>query len=80
MHLRIREATVHESAGKRWVGLPAKPQITREGQARRDEPGKIAYSATLQFTDRGTANAFSQRVIDALIAAYPNAFGEEEIA
>lgn len=22
MHLRIREATVHESHGKRWVGLP----------------------------------------------------------
>jgi hypothetical protein len=74
LRLRIREATVHESFGKRWVGLPAKAQITREGTVRRDERGKTAYSAVLQFTDRGTSNAFSQRVIDALIAAYPNAF------
>ena len=25
LRLRIREATVHASHGRRWVGLPAKP-------------------------------------------------------
>jgi hypothetical protein len=63
LHLRIREATVHESYGKRWVGLPANPQIGGEGSLRRDERGKIAYSAILQFTEGATRDAFSQRAI-----------------
>ena len=76
MHLRIKDATVHESHGRRWVGLPAKPMITREGQALRDERGKIAYSAVLQFTDRATADAFSARTIAALLERDPDAFEE----
>ena len=80
LHLRIREVTVHDSHGRKWIGLPAKPQITRDGQARRDEHGKIAYSSIIQFTDRGTSNAFAQRVIEELLAAYPNAFGDEAAA
>jgi hypothetical protein len=60
LHLRIREATVHESHGKRWVGLPAKLLISREGSVRRDERGKIAYSGILQITDGATRDAFSQ--------------------
>lgn len=77
MHLRIREAPVHESHGKRWVGLPAKPQVTREGVVRRNERGKTAYVQILEFTDRGTSNAFSQRVIEALLADFPHAFDAE---
>jgi hypothetical protein len=76
LRLRIREAAVHESHGKRWVGLPAKPQVTREGTVRRNERGKIEYSAILQFTDRATSDAFSGRAIAALLEAYPNAFDE----
>lgn len=72
--LRIREASVHESHGKRWVGLPAKPQIDRDGVVRRDERGKILYAAVLQFTDWAAAEAFSAQAIAALVAAYPNAF------
>jgi len=76
MRLRIREATVHESHSKRWIGLPAKPQISREGAARRDERGRIAYSAVLQFTDRATGDAFSERAIAALLESFPDAFDD----
>jgi hypothetical protein len=65
---------VHESKGRRWVGLPAKPQIGRDGVARRDARGKIAYTPVLQFTDRETSNAFSARVIDVLLERFPDAF------
>jgi hypothetical protein len=74
LHLRISDCTVHESHGRKWVGLHSKPQISREGAARRDDRGRIAYSAILQFTDRATRDAFSERAVEALLAAYPNAF------
>ena len=74
MHMRIREATIHESHGKRWIGLPAKPQVTRDGQVRRDDRGKTAYAPVLEFIDKPTRDAFSARAIEALVAAFPNAF------
>jgi hypothetical protein len=58
------------------VGLPAKPLITRNGQVKRDERNKIVYSAILEFTDRETRDAFSDRVIAALLTRFPDAFGE----
>ena len=78
LHLRILDATVHESHGKRWIGLPAKPQIDRDGAARRDARGKVAYTAVLQFTDREVGDAFSARALEALLARYPRAFDEGE--
>ena len=80
LHLRILDATVHESHGKRWIGLPAKPQIDREGAVRRDDRGKIAYSAIQQFTDRTTSDAFSARAIAALLENFPDAFDDEAAA
>jgi hypothetical protein len=69
MHLRIIDATVHESHGKRWIGLPA--MLTRDGGVRLDERGKTAYAPVLQFTDRATSDAFSQRVIAACSKIFP---------
>ena len=74
LHLRIREATVHESHGKRWIGLPAKPQVTRDGQVRRDERQKTLYVPVIEFMDKPTRDAFSERAIEALLIAYPKAF------
>jgi hypothetical protein len=76
--LRVRDATVHQMNGRRWVGLPAKPQINRDGVVRRDARGKILYAAVLQFIDRTAADAFSARVIGALLAEYPHAFADQE--
>jgi hypothetical protein len=76
LHLRIREVTMHESHGKRWIGLPAKAPIGREDSVRRDERGKIAYSAILQFTDGATRDAFSQRAIAALLERFGYAFAD----
>jgi hypothetical protein len=80
MRLRIIDATVHEGHGKRWVRLPAKPQINREGSVRLDERGKVAYSPVLQFTDRRTSDAFSAQVITALLETIPHAFDDEAAA
>jgi hypothetical protein len=80
VHLRVREATVHQLGSSRWIGLPARPQIDRDGVARRDERGKILYAAVLQFTDRIAADAFAARSIEALLAEYPHAFSNMDEA
>jgi hypothetical protein len=78
IRLRIREATVHQAHGRRWIGLPARPQIDRDGAARRDDRGKIAYTPVLQFVDRVVGDAFSARAIAALIESFPDAFAETD--
>jgi hypothetical protein len=77
MRLRIFDATVHQSHGKRWIGLLAKPQVTREGVVRRNERGKAAYTPVVEFTDKATRDAFSAQALKALIAAYPDAFDDD---
>jgi hypothetical protein len=79
IHLRISDITVHESHGKRRIGLPGKPQIDRDGTVRKNERGKVAYTPVLQFTDKATLDAFSARVIAALLEFAPAAFEEEVV-
>jgi hypothetical protein len=80
LHLVIHDVTVHEKSGTRWVGLPAKAQLTRDGAVRRDDRGKVAYSAVLEFTDRGTREAFGQKVVRSLLEFAPSAFETEGVA
>ena len=55
LHLRIFDCTVHQKNDARWIGLPAKPQISKAGVVRKDErTGKTAYSPVIEFSDRGT--------------------------
>jgi hypothetical protein len=74
MRLRIIDISVHAKGSSRWASLPGKPQVTREGAVRKDERGKIAYSPVMEFVDRATRDAFSHRVIAALLEYEPHAF------
>jgi hypothetical protein len=78
IRLRIIDVAVFESHGKRWCGLPGRPQLDKDGAVRRDERGKAQYTPVIQFLDRDTSDAFSERVIEALHEAYPHAFDELE--
>jgi hypothetical protein len=80
LHLRIHDLSVHEKNESRWVGLPAKAQIGRDGSVRRDERGKTAYSPMMEFTDKKVRDAFSARVIAALLEFAPAAFDQEAAA
>ena len=80
IHLRTREAPVHQSQGRRWVGLPGRSQIDKAGVARRDDKGKIAYVNILQFTSREAGDAFSDRAVAAVVADYPHAFDDPDTA
>ena len=80
LYLRIFNLSVHEKNQSRWVGLPAKPQIDRSGNVRRDDRGKVTYTPVIEFTDRATRDAFSDRVIASLLEFAPAAFDGEAAA
>ena len=80
LRLRIHDISIHAKGDSRWAGLPAKAQINRDGTVRRDDRGKVAYTAILEFLDKQTRDAFSARVIASLLEFAPAAFDEEEVA
>jgi hypothetical protein len=80
LRLRIADCPVHEKTGKRWVNLPARPQVTKEGTVRRDDNGKTLYATVIEFTDSKVRDAFSERVITALLAGFPEAFEDDQPA
>jgi hypothetical protein len=76
LSLRIIDCPVHQKNESRWVGLPGKPQLDRDGNVRRDERGKALYSAVMEITRREVRDAFSARAIEALLERFPLAFDE----
>lgn len=67
----INDVTVLTANGRRWAGMPGKPQINKEGVALRDDKGKTKYSPVLEWLDKESADAFSEGVIAAVEAAHP---------
>jgi hypothetical protein len=80
LHMKINDITVHQKNESRWIGLPGKPQIGRDGQVRKDERGKTLYTPVLEFIDSKTRDAFSHRVVEELLAHTPAAFETEAAA
>jgi hypothetical protein len=78
LHLTIHDLTIHESNGKRWIGLPGKPWVDKDGNVKRGDTGKILYAPVLEFTDKETRDAFAARVLASLLTRFPHAF--EEVA
>jgi len=78
--LEIRDVTLHQKGDRRWVGLPAKAQLDKDGKAVREDSGKIKYIAVLQFADRAVGDQFSDAVIAAVLKRYPSAFDPEGAA
>jgi len=77
LKLCIHDVAVHQhDSGARWAALPSKPQIDREGNAKRGPDGKIAYVPLLELEGRPVRDAFSAAVVRALIAFDPHALTE----
>ena len=75
--LKIVDCPVCVSHGRAWAALPAKPQF-KDGQPIRDERGKLAYSPILEWRDKRLHDAFSERVVAAVRAEYPDVFTDVE--
>jgi hypothetical protein len=77
LKLTIHDVAVHEKGESRWAQLPAKAQV-RDGELVRDSAGKIQYWPVLEFSSRTVRDAFSERVIAALLEFAPGAFDLED--
>lgn len=64
--IALRGCSVHQLNGKRWIGLPGKPQLNAEGQPLRDDRGKIKYMAVAEWSNRAAADKFRDAALAAL--------------
>ena len=70
---------VHESHGKFWAALPARPWVNGL-EVLTDDAGKIRYSTILEFSRREVRDAFSRAVVRAVCERFPDALALEEAA
>jgi hypothetical protein len=65
--MTVRDVAIHTKNGSTWASPPSKPQV-KDGALVKDETGKIAYAAIIEFGDRTARDRFSAAVIQAVFA------------
>ena len=66
IELHVRDCAVHESHGKQWVQLPARPQLDENRQLIREENGRVRYTTILVFDSTEAAYEFNEAALKAL--------------
>jgi hypothetical protein len=62
----ISDIALHEKDGRRWVLLPTKQLLDRNGEPMRGDDGKQRYMRLIQFDDREIGDRFSDAVVKAV--------------
>jgi hypothetical protein len=70
--LRIFDVPIRAGKNGLWTGLPAKPEIDRDGRRKTDINGKPVYAEVLRWRDRELSNRFSQAVVALVRQAHPD--------
>ena len=77
MRIKLFACPVQQSNGKRWVGVPSKPQLDRDRQLVRGENDKPLYSQVVAWDSTEVRNRFSDAAVAAVLAYDPGAFDQE---
>ena len=65
--LVLRDCTLHERDGKRWVCLPSKPQIDSEGRQRKDpNSGRALWTPVVEIPGRAERERFQAAALAAI--------------
>jgi hypothetical protein len=73
--MKLRECTLHAKGDSRWIGLPGKPVVNKEGQHKTDSAtGKRAYVAIVEIPSRKRRESYQRQAL----AAVDQLLGEEE--
>jgi hypothetical protein len=65
--LILRECSIHEKNGRRWIGLPGKPQVTSDGCIRKDPAtGKTVYVPIVEIRGRPQREQFQAAALAAV--------------
>jgi hypothetical protein len=75
--LHIRDVGLFEKDGRRWVMLPGRPQINREGHPLKDQDGKVKYATILHF-ECEARDKFTDAVIRAVLEQHPHVFDGDD--
>jgi hypothetical protein len=70
--LRIFDVPIRTGHNGLWAGLPAKPEIDRDGRRKTDINGKPIYAEVLRWRNRQIADEFSRRVVALVQQAHPD--------
>ena len=64
----LKECTYHvRPDGRRWVGLPSKPQIDADGRHRKDPAsGKALYTSIVEISGKAERERFEKAGIEAI--------------
>ena len=74
--LQFHELLLLQRGERRWVQPPSRPMVDREGRLLVDERGRARWAGPLvTFTSQECRERFYARVIAAVEAAHPGAFG-----
>ena len=66
IELHVRDCAVHESNGKHWVQLPARPQLGQNRELVREANGRVRYATILAFDSTEAASEFNDAALKAL--------------
>jgi hypothetical protein len=65
--LILRECSIHQKNGRRWIGLPGKPQVTSDGCVRKDPAtGKTVYLPVVEIRGRAERERFQAAALAAV--------------
>jgi hypothetical protein len=70
--LRIFDVPIRTGTKGLWAGLPAKPEIDRDGRRKTDINGKPVYAEVLRWRDRELSDRFSRAVVALVRQAHPD--------
>ena len=73
----LHEVSIMQSNGRAWASPPSKPMLDRDGRAMVDDAGGRRYAPIFTFASAEIRNKWSSAVIDALLAAFPEALRDE---
>jgi hypothetical protein len=62
VEFELRERSLHEKQGRRWIGLPARPQTNRDGSPKLDpKTSKAAWQPLVVIEEKEAARERFQR-------------------
>lgn len=71
--LVMSELPVHNTEGRRWVGMAARPQLNEDGSRRMGANGKQLWQSLTEWKTREAGERFSAAVIAAIEEKHPGA-------
>src|ERR1700730_15382325 len=74
----LHDCTFHQLPnGREWIGLPGKPQVDRDGQARKDSnTGKALYQPVVEIPEKAARERFQTAALAAVRALLGSAEGQ----